>query len=109
MITSEKVKYLLSDEEYKGILSALDQGLKSAFIQNEVVPLTIPPTITRLTRWLAQEKQRLYLRGMTVCKKCYSMKSIRDRCPCSDGSRTENIFGLPIPDETKNLLKQSNE
>lgn len=95
LITSEKMKFLISDEEKKAVVQRLLQKEKFVVLQGEVVPLAIAPTISTFDRWFAQENERLKTYSMKLCKKCLCARHVSERCQCweSDGAKLQHAFG----------------
>lgn len=81
------------------MLAALDDGDKSVMVQGQLIPLSIHPTIITAENWFSQERDRLRIHGMTRCKRCLQIKSIRDRCGCydKDKDQIETPFTPKLP------------
>lgn len=82
LTTPEKQRLLISQEEYNGVIMALDTNKKYAVIQGHIIPLSIAPTVSPFANWYATENERLANSGKRLCRKCLKQMDIFDKCPC---------------------------
>jgi hypothetical protein len=82
LITPEKTKFILQDNERASVFAAIQAGEKQIILQNEMIPLHITPLIITFSRWYAQELERLALMEKRLCKKCLKIMAIQDKCDC---------------------------
>ena len=77
LITHDKTKYLITAEQRKEVLIAIDRGRKSTILggveDGDLISLQIQPTIRKFDRWVASENARLAEFNKRLCRKCYSV------------------------------------
>jgi len=83
MTTTDKTKFILSEEEKEAVFKAVLNGKqKQIVVQGQMIPINIAPTIITMERWWSQENERLALTHHRLCKNCLSIMHIQDKCPC---------------------------
>ena len=108
LITSDKIKYILDENEYKGAVEAIARNDKVIVLRGSVIPLHITPLITPFEVWFSQESERLALTHHRLCKKCFCIMATGDDCTCWERSKGENknAFGAQLPEMVKQTLKE---
>lgn len=110
LITSDRLKYILNEEENKKVVQAILRNDKAALIQDSVIPLHITPAITPFEVWYAQENERIALTGHRLCKKCLRTMEIQDKCTCwqeQGKGENKNAFKEPVlPESVHEAIKQ---
>lgn len=101
LVTSEKVKYFITDEEKLAIWNALEDNLKYITVQRDIVPLHITPSVIEFSRWFKQENQYLASKNKRLCRKCLDVIALGDQCGCRDRSQEEKIA---LPENIKKQL-----
>jgi hypothetical protein len=82
LITSEKIKYFISEQEKNHIFGLIDQKDKFAMIQGDIVPLHITPSVIKFERWFENESKFLALKSKKMCKRCLKLIDLDERCDC---------------------------
>lgn len=82
MITSDRVKFDLTEEERNAVNKALVAGQKFVIIQGCTISLAIAPTILPFETWIENENERLVTSGKRLCKKCYKIMDVETGCVC---------------------------
>lgn len=101
MMTADKLRFILSEQERGLVLQEFNKGAKAVFVQDSLISLAIAPTITEYERWFAQENERLFERGKRLCKKCGSIMDVGFGCICwgKHGEyKSEPIRSSEVPD-----------
>jgi len=109
LITHDKIKFKLTEEQKNGVFNAVSRGEKFVILQGSMVPLTIPPTVIESRKWFAQENERLKTYKKRLCRKCGSAIDLSGGCSCwgRNGARGEDpIDGYHLPEEIKLMLHQ---
>lgn len=114
LITHDKLKFILDDENYEKFLEALAKNDKAFVIKKykTVIPLHITPTVVPFEIWYTQENERLALTHHRLCKKCLSIMAIEDKCTCwrEQGTGEEkNAFVGILPESVKERLGKITE
>lgn len=110
MITADKMRFLLSENEYKTVLKAISQKLKSIFLQKSTISLAITPTIMPYEKWYAVENEALFKVCKRLCRKCGSAMAINDGCTCWQkfGSKEKNPYDTKyLPESIKKMLAEN--
>lgn len=109
LITPNKMKLLLSQQENMAVQRAIVNNDKAVFVQGATISLNIVPEIYPVEIWYAQENERLANNGKRLCKKCLSIMNIDDKCTCwtemSKGD-DKNAFKSELPESVKGAVKQ---
>lgn len=111
LITHDKLKFIIDDENYMAFLKAIENNDKAFVIKKykAVVPLHITPTIIPLEVWYPQENQRLALTHHRLCKKCLSIMHIQDKCSCWEETgkdEDKNAFIQKLPDSVTEAVNE---
>lgn len=108
LITHDKIKFILSEMEYKAIIQVIAAGKKQVMVQGELIPLNIIPSVVKFERWYAQENQRLALTNYRLCKKCLSAMRIDNVCACWDekglGEDKNAFIEIDLPQSVKQII-----
>lgn len=89
MLTHDKQRIILNDQEKSAIYSCISSGDKYMIIKGEMFPLHIIPTIRKLEEWYLNEKGRLKMSDKRLCEKCLSVVDIGAFCVrCSERATT---------------------
>jgi len=117
MVTHDKFKFLLTDEQYKVAVQSLMKGDKFLFIQDSMIPLSLAPTILPIQKWKDSENDRLATSSKRICNNCLSVRDNESRAcyTCSSRNREKELlpsapgmYDLPpphIPEAFKKGLK----
>ena len=103
MLTSDRVKFDLTEEERIAINKALVAGQKFAIIQGCTISLAIAPTILPFDTWVANENERLVTSGKRLCKKCYKIMDVESGCTCWHKNERGDLPAL-LPKEVKQFM-----
>lgn len=82
LITSEKVKYFISDNEKNHVYGLIKAKEKYAVIQGDLIPLNITPSIISFDRWFENESKYLAMKSKKMCKRCLKLLDVDERCDC---------------------------
>lgn len=110
LITAEKQKFLISQKEYDGIWEAIKGNDKYARVQNCVISLAITPTIVSFGRWYAQEEERLATMNKRLCRICFKIMDVSDKCQCwmtTGRGKKQNAFEAPAEQLEKFGVKEN--
>lgn len=107
MITADKMRFLLSEQEYRSVVVAIAQNLKSIFIQQCTVSLAITPTVMPYEKWYAIENEKLFQSGKRLCRLCGSAMGMIGGCPCwhKNGDNEKNPYEVKkLPESLQKML-----
>lgn len=98
---------MIDQSDFDQLKKALKDNRKSILIQNQLIPISIHPTVLTLGKWYSEEKERLVIHSMTRCKRCLNVRPISGRCGCKD-KQLSSPFGVELPKEiSKHVLSIS--
>ncbi len=107
LITSDKIRYFLEENEAMAVYKAINDGKKHIILHGDIVPLHITPSIVDVDRWVEQENITLRKRRQWMCKRCYSVYDEKDvRCGCVD---VVNSVLLEAPKNNNPVRKETLE
>lgn len=109
LVTSEKQRLLIDENEYKALVKAIDANKKYAIVQGFMIPLAIAPSISPFEAWYETETERLANSEKRLCKKCLKIMNIYDKCLCweQQGTGREQHALKPIlPDSVRERLSE---
>lgn len=107
IITSEKIRYLVSEKTRDDLFDAIQQGEKYYIVQGDMIPLNITPTVISIERFYQQECERLKSKGQKLCKRCLKVCDISCGCPCKESREKDDAFiASALPIQILNLVER---
>lgn len=107
LITHDKMRFVLTPQEYKGFMQAVTDKAQFVIIQGAFVGLQLLPSITPFPVWYAAETERLAVSGKRLCHLCACVMAISDRCRCwpeMGVDADKNAFIAPLPESIQKML-----